>query len=224
MKQLIFVFFLILNCFNGFSQTNTEHLNFHLKFGEENIKLHKWYKGEKDTIQFKTIKFYISNLKLTKDNSVIYSVPNSYYLINLEDSNSQKISFNTPEGLIYSGIEFNLGIDSATNNAGVLGGALDPTNGMYWTWKSGYVNTKIEGISKQCTARKNQFQFHIGGYKNPFKSFKTITIELKPNQQLTVDFKALFSELDLQTTHTIMSPGKNAVDFAELVSTSIYSK
>ena len=38
-----------------------------------------------------------------------------------------------------------LGVDSVLNYNGVHEGALDPINGMYWTWQTGYIHCKLEG-------------------------------------------------------------------------------
>ena len=76
-------------------------------------------------------------------------------------------------------IKFNLGIDSLTNVSGVMGGDLDPTKGMYWTWQSGYINFKMEGSSAVCPTRNHEFQFHIGGYQDPFYAMQTLELEVK---------------------------------------------
>jgi hypothetical protein len=46
-----------------------------------------------------------------------------------------KLSFDLPTYLKYDQIQFQLGIDSLTNVSGAMGGDLDPTKGMYWTWQ-----------------------------------------------------------------------------------------
>jgi hypothetical protein len=52
-----------------------------------------------------------------------------------------------------SKITFSAGIDSLTSTAGIQKGVIDPINGMYWAWQSGYVNFKIEGKSSSCPTR-----------------------------------------------------------------------
>ncbi|WP_316930094.1 MbnP family protein, partial [Hymenobacter sp. IS2118] len=34
----------------------------------------------------------------------------------------------------YQSVSFTVGVDSARNVAGAQTGALDPNNGMFWTW------------------------------------------------------------------------------------------
>ena len=69
------------------------------------------------------------------------------------------LALQIPSNIPFSKLKFQLGIDSLTNVSGAMGGDLDPTKGMYWTWQSGYINMKIEGKSNSCKTRKNQFQF-----------------------------------------------------------------
>ena len=81
-----------------------------------------------------------------------------------------------PPDLTYDQLAFDIGIDSITNVSGAMGGDLDPTKGMYWTWQSGYINFKLEGTSPDCPARKNEFQFHLGGYAYPNASVQKIAL------------------------------------------------
>jgi hypothetical protein len=61
-------------------------------------------------------------------------------------------------------MEFMIGVDSARNNSGAQTGALDPTNGMFWSWSTGYIMAKFEGTSAQSPAAANALKFHIGGF------------------------------------------------------------
>jgi len=89
---------------------------------------------------------------------------------------------------------------------------------MYWAWQSGYINMKIEGKSHSCKTRKNQFQFHIGGYLSP--NYAKRTIELNYNKStsnidLDVDLAVLFSKMQMKESNTVMIPGKEAMTIAD---------
>ena len=58
-----------------------------------------------------------------------------------------------------------MGVDSAHNCSGAQTGALDPMNDMFWTWNSGYVMAKLEGISTASSSINQRMEYHIGGYK-----------------------------------------------------------
>ena len=119
-----------------------------------------------------------------------------------------------------------MGIDSTTNVSGAMGGDLDPTKGMYWTWLSGYINFKLEGTSNICKTRHNEFQFHLGGYQHPFNSLQTVFIEIssKSTIEINIDLLKIFQQINLAQQHHIMSPEQDAMDFSEKVINSLSIK
>ncbi|MBI3236019.1 MAG: hypothetical protein HYZ42_18620 [Bacteroidetes bacterium] len=133
------------------------------------------------------------------------------------------MSFVTEKPLVYNHVSFVLGIDSVTNVSGALGGDLDPTTGMYWTWQSGYINVKVEGRSNSCKTRNNEFQFHLGGYMFPNAAAQTILLDAKPNSNLTmiVDLKPWFEQIKLSEQNHIMSPSLEAVRLSDLLKQNI---
>ena len=116
------------------------------------------------------------------------------HLIDVFEVDTLKINFKKLDFKKIKMIQFNIGIDSLTNVSGALGGDLDPQKGMYWAWQSGYINTKIEGRSPHCKNRKNAFQFHIGGYLQPFYAIRRVEMPL--NAFYTEELKHK-SKLDL---------------------------
>ncbi len=101
------------------------------------------------------LKFYISNIQFFKSGRVVFKENNSFHLIDAAQSYSETLSVADSEDIRFDEVRFSIGIDSATNTAGVLGGDLDPTKGMYWTWQSGYINFKLEGTSTICNTKNN---------------------------------------------------------------------
>jgi hypothetical protein len=118
-----------------------------------------------------------------------------------------------PEEVVFNKIHFSIGIDSVTNSSGVFGGDLDPTNGMYWTWQSGYINFKLEGKSLLSSARKNKFEYHIGGYLYPNNTLQEVELEVNNNDKIiiNIDISKFIVELDISTINKVMSPGESAV-------------
>lgn len=124
-----------------------------------------------DSVSITALNYFISNIKLTKDNGDIYVVPqdSSYFLLKHADQNNSIQLNNIPTG-VYKGIEFTIGIDSLRNTMDVSKrtGSLDvgaSARGMYWVWNSGYIFFKLEGktINDVDSLRKS-FRYHIGGY------------------------------------------------------------
>jgi hypothetical protein len=116
------------------------------------------------------LKYYISNIELVKSNGQAYTVPQneSYFLIDESAPASLQPVVNIPEGE-YSRLNFVLGVDSLRNTMDVnqRTGVLDVSaaaSDMYWSWNSGYIFLKLEGISPVITSMGGIFQFHVGGF------------------------------------------------------------
>ena len=126
----------------------------------------------------KTFKFYISQIDLEGTDGSMYKVDrNNYYLINEADSGTANISI-MPPARAYSGLAFVVGVDSVRNVSGAQSGALDPANGMFWTWNSGYIMAKLEGSSPLSTAPDNRIEYHIGGFKEPYNVTRRVVLPL----------------------------------------------
>lgn len=186
-------------------------------FGQIPLKLYKTYISEnKDSVQISQFKFYISELQITFNDNSVFKNKEKYTLIDIENPKSMQLPICKKNGKVVTKILFNIGIDSTASVSGALSGDLDPTSGMYWAWQSGYINMKIEGKSTSCKTRKNQFQFHVGGYKNPFYAIRKI--DLYPKSQslsVTVDIAEIFSKVQLKETNSIMIPCKKAMELAD---------
>lgn len=221
------LFFLLFFSFVMFSQNKTEQVSivFQPKFYSSTLELHKdYYSTQNDTIRFETLKIYLSDIQINYTDESFYKEQNSYHLIDLENLETKSFPITIQKNLEIKSISFQIGIDSLASVSGAMEGDLDATNGMYWAWQSGFINMKIEGTSPSCKTRKNKFQFHIGGYLEPYYAMRTIEIpiekSLNPKNKLNLimDLGKLFSEISLKETNTIMIPGKEAMKIADLTS------
>ena len=114
--------------------------------------------------------YYISNVVLLNSDGSKYTGPqnNSYFLVEESDETTADVELSDiPEGN-YSGVSFVIGVDSNRNTLPVSErtGALDPTaagQDMYWSWNSGYIFLKMEGMYDSVSTMK-MFMYHIGGY------------------------------------------------------------
>ncbi len=207
-----FFFILLFSVTSLFSQTVTVNPIFQ----NSNLQLDHWYKLKSgDSISIETLSFYISGVELLHNGKSVWKEKNSFHLIDA----SKNSSFSIPSDLKYNQIKFNLGIDSVTNVSGAMGGDLDPTKGMYWTWQSGYINLKLEGKSNLCATKKNEFQFHLGGYQHPFNSLQTIELSVKENQKIKIvlDMEKVFEQINVSKQNHVMMPGKEAVIAAKSI-------
>jgi len=137
-----------------------------------------------DQFKVTTFRQYISNIKLTKTDGSQYAVPESYYLLDAAAPASLHLDLkNIPTG-DYKALTFTVGVDSVRNVSGAQTGALDPNNGMFWTWNSGYIYTKFEGYSTQSPS--GGLVFHIGGFKSPNNTIRTVTLPFATGTTLLV--------------------------------------
>jgi hypothetical protein len=168
-------------------------------------------------VQFEKLRFYISNLRLLDNGKPVFTEVNSFHLIDVADTLTMQLRLNAPRNIVFNQLSFNLGIDSVTNMSGALGGDLDPTKGMYWTWQSGYINFMLEGTSPICLARNHQFQFHLGGYNGANIALQTITLDARQSPTISVEFdvERWLSKIDLSTENHIMSPSVKAVSLSK---------
>lgn len=128
-----------------------------------------------ETYTISKLKYYISNVQLQLANKSVHKETESYHLINEEDTATKSFSLSMPAGT-YSSLSFLIGVDSLKNVSGAQTNALDPLNGMFWTWNNGYIMFKLEGNSPQSTVVNNKVAYHIGGFAGPDNALRMVTI------------------------------------------------
>ncbi len=134
------------------------------------------------------LKYYISNIVLTDiSGNKLYA--DTSFLIDESKPESKKIFLNNITVNNYQSVEFIVGVDSLHNCSGAQSGSLDPLNGMFWTWNSGYIFFKLEGKSSYSNLPDNLIEYHIGGYKEPHNSIRKIKLSLdsKPTKEIFIN-------------------------------------
>lgn len=182
-----------------------------------------------DTFKVTKFKYYISNIKLTKTDGSVFTQPESYYLVDEATAASKVITIaNVPNGT-YNSVSFMIGVDSTRNVSGSQTGALDPANGMFWSWSSGYIMAKLEGSSNQSGASNKSLTFHTGGFSGANSVLRTVTPSfngatanvsstLTPEVHYICDLSKFFkgaSTTNFATTHTVHMPGMMAKTIAD---------
>ncbi|KAA5538621.1 MbnP family protein [Adhaeribacter rhizoryzae] len=168
-----------------------------------------------DKFKVSTFKYYISNVVLKKADGTEYKQAESYYLIDESKPASKLITISDVPAGEYSSLTFTIGVDSTRNISGAQTGALDPVNGMFWTWNSGYVFVKLEGTSPQ--SQNGGLVFHIGGYAKPNNTIRTVSPALNGQKLRVAAGKA--PQLHLKTNILSMFQGAHTIKFSELSST-----
>ncbi|QNF34042.1 hypothetical protein HUW51_15415 [Adhaeribacter swui] len=168
-----------------------------------------------DQFQITTFKYYISNIVLTKADGTSYKQPESYYLVDEEEPDSKLITLEEVPSGEYTGLTFTVGVDSVRNVSGAQTGALDTALGMFWSWNTGYIFLKLEGYSPQ--SEKGGLTFHIGGFKAPNNTIRTISPNLNGSKMLVAAGKAPQVHLKVNVLEMFQSP--HLIKFADLSST-----
>jgi hypothetical protein len=204
-------------------------IRFENKVGVDPLVLN-WstYTNNTDSFNVTTFNYYISNVKLhARDGSTTYLETESYHLIKADDASTLQFTLTNVPAKSYSSITFMIGVDSLRNVSGAQTGALDPNNGHFWSWSSGYIMAKFEGTSPQSTATGNVVVFHVGGFSGTNSSLKTITLPLTSDANVsTSTTPQVFLKADLAewfapnavsfgTLNTVHMPGANAKKIAD---------
>lgn len=175
-------------------------------------------------------KFYIHHFEMINtDSGKIFTLTNDkYYLVDFADSASTEIKI-AIQPYVYNRIQFTIGVDSADNVSGAQLDALDPANGMFWSWNTGYIMAKLEGTSPK-SPQAGKFEYHIGGFTGAESVIKKIpllfpygqNLDLKPGGEstmyITCDANDWFSnpwDIQISQTPVVATPGLLATQVAE---------
>jgi len=178
-----------------------------------------------DEITPRVFKYYVSNIVLSnEDGSSTYEVPNSYYIVDQSVTESLTIGIEGVPNGEYSKVTFMLGVDSTSNVSGAQEGALDPANGMFWSWNTGYIFLKLEGV----TANATDFRYHIGGFSGAANNIKIIEASVPAGSMINVngtestvhymvDVAEFFknpTDFDIEAEAMVMMPNPSSVVIA----------
>ncbi len=172
------------------------------------------------------LKYYISNIALYQGPEG-EPIPGSYFLVDAAVDSTTTITVPVEPG-VYQNLDILLGVDSARNVGGAQSGVLDPLHDMFWTWNTGYIMMKIEGLSESSTEPNNRIQYHIGGFSGEHSALRNVgvsmfsPVELKGGQTLDVNIVADLlrwfdgvHELPIHANAVAMTPGALSSQYAD---------
>ena len=171
-------------------------------------------------ITFTTLRYYISNVVFIRPDGSEWAEPESYHIVDASSTaKSNLIIKNVPSGE-YKGVKLMVGVDSTRNTSGAQTGALDPAEGMFWSWNTGYIFIKAEGTSPDSP--NGNFIYHIGGFHgehNAIRSrnfdFGQTLLRVQANSNNAVHFMVNVARfwhggVNLGSLSTVHMPGANA--------------
>jgi len=133
----------------------------------------KYTNSSSEDFTITTLNYFISNVALKKTDGTVVKMPDQYFLVRQADKSTLMPVLKDVPAADYTEMTFTIGIDSVKSistveqRTGVLDVASYGTDNMYWSWNSGYIFFKMEGISSKApvnSAGLNKFQYHIGGF------------------------------------------------------------
>ena len=180
--------------------------------------------GEQYSI--KNLKYYISNIALSGNTESDKN--ENCQLVDEASDGSKTFSISIKPGT-YTTVDFTIGVDSLHNVSGAQSGALDPLNGMFWTWNSGYIMAKVEGVSPVSNQSGNKFEYHIGGFSGANSALKMVAltfpgskaVQIKQGKTSEIFLDADFNkwwqspnDIKIATTPVCTTPGELAKKIA----------
>ncbi|HVG41221.1 MAG TPA: MbnP family protein [Chitinophagaceae bacterium] len=167
--------------------------------------------GEAYTVR--AFKYYISGIELVNDTYVeTFSLKDDYFLVDFSKPASATLQLKT-KPFIYNRIAFTIGVDSLHNVSGAQAGALDPGNGMFWTWNSGYIMAKLEGTSPASNQPNNLFEYHIGGFKGAENVLQKIYLDFPAGKHIDTE-NGSFSDVTISADINKWFLGTNQIRIA----------
>ncbi|AWO00425.1 hypothetical protein DLD77_01235 [Chitinophaga alhagiae] len=229
-KALLYIFFMLLMaCKKEKQEQGTLQLTFTNVVNGAALTLNtaSYTNAAGEAFTVSAFRYYISNITLVRmDNSEV-KLADTYFLVDESKPASRTLQVMAPRGE-YRAFSFLLGVDSVRNVSGAQTGALDPVNGMFWSWNSGYIMAKMEGTSPASAAAGQALTFHIGGFRGEYNAVRrislvspislTVAADRKPDVTIKADLYTWFSlpnQVQFAQTATIHVPGEDAWKISE---------
>lgn len=150
-----------------------------------------------EVLEFTKLRYYVTNIELHKATGGTWKEEESYHLITVDDQAGleEELQLTDVPAGDYVGISYIIGVDSLRNVSGLQEGALDPAEAMFWSWNTGYIFVKAEGMSD--SSPNGSFVYHIGGFEGPnsairemYHDFQGATLEILPDANPSVHIVA----------------------------------
>jgi hypothetical protein len=116
--------------------------------------------------------FYVHNFSISQLGKTLLYIPQPQLFTALSDSLFSTTFFITDTAELE--IAFTIGLPDSVLQNGIGEGVLDPLNGMFWTWQTGYVFVKCE-----ASVHQQKYSYHIGGMAPSPDARRTFTAQLK---------------------------------------------
>ncbi len=161
-----------------------------------------------------SLKYYVSNVKLTRADGSIWTAPKAYYLIRATSAPADNQVIEIPAVPLgtYKSLTFSVGVDSLANHTGDKPGVLNPIYNMFWSWASGYKFLVMEGEYRPVGDTARALTYHIGRDEN-FRPM-TVTLPLPATTPATVTGN-IAPEIHIAASVDKLLSGTNRIDLTD---------
>lgn len=163
-----------------------------------NTELHHPMTG--DYLTFSTFRHYVGHVELQDPAGEWWTDTEAYALFDAAEPDALTLRVTGVPVGDYTDMRLVLGVDSTHNVSGAQAGALDPAQGMFWNWNTGYIMVKAEGTSPQSAT--GSFAYHLGGFAGDAKVQSHREFALSDHGMLTVAKDAV------PVCHFVANPAK----------------
>ncbi len=152
-----------------------------------------------DSFKVSLLKYYLSNFYLTTNENSEKKI--NEYILNEHFGSTISFTLNNINEGNHKKFKMLLGVDAERNTSGAQSGALDPLNGMFWDWNTGYIFFKLEGEYKTVASTSlSPVAMHIGGFEGKNNSLKEIIfndldLKIKANQKTIINMELNLDEI-----------------------------
>lgn len=191
--------------FSGLIVPETGKLNFSFSYVFDGkpvvFNTQNYVNAAGDTFNIREIRHYFSNVTLENHKGEKINL-GTYHLVDANISSTKTFTIdNVPPGN-YKNMTVLLGVDSVRNHSGLQEGALDPAFSMFWTWSTGYIFYRINGL----VSNGESYSFDIGGDKHaPYQTINLNTYKVKsktPTFNLVMDVNELYQNPEVYSFKT----------------------
>lgn len=207
-------------------------IKFDNMMGNEDFQLQKNYIINGRNYKFENFRYWISNMRLQKEDGSWHTISNSYYLI--EETGTidiqegqfkyaarkrEDVTLKDIEEGRYKAIEFGIGVDKEKNdNLSITAGELSQLNGMTnvsWMWHTSYIFSSLTGMIENNTTKVLKLETGLNDNYRTVKLNLPSTIAVETGKNATISLKANILTL-LQTFDTWEKPRVGAQETQEM--------
>lgn len=207
-------------------------IRFDNMLGNEDFQLQKNYVIKGRNYKFENFRYWISNIRLQKDDGSWYAIPNSYYLIeetgaiDIQEGKFKYAARKREDVILrdiqegrYKAIEFGIGVDKEKNdNLSITAGELSQLNGMTnvsWMWHTSYIFSSLTGMIENNTSKVLKLETGLNDNYRTVKINLATIISVETGKNATISLKGDILTL-LQGLDTWEKPRVGAQEIKEM--------